>query len=453
MKRSHQTMFYFLSLASIAILSGCTKAKSTDDSNLSSGLIPETTSIAFFSQASNLIEGVNPTGQFNQVYLKNFKTGEIKLASSTETGEEANNGAFFSSQSADASKVVFFSGSNNLYPNIINSQAFMKDMNTGKLQLVSTNENGEQSNGQYVDFFLKVSLDGNRVAFMTNATNLTDTNPTGDFVVFVKDMTSGKIIRLDTNNNGANGNGGFQSSSSPSMNFDGSKIAFQSNASNLLDNDVNGSNWDIYLKDFETGELTLISSAADGTQANGGSWDAQISGDGNWVTFISEADNLVPDDTNSKTDLFIKNIASGEIIKIDLGNGNVFAPALNYDGSKLTFSSTFSYLAENDTNDTYDLFLLDLNSGEISLLSRSNDGNQGQSSYMPFLSLFTPDGNKVYFQTQNSFVDDDQITHPGDEWLDTDIYLKDLTTGDLSLINRNAEGGIGNSRARFDGNW
>src|SRR6266566_4232765 len=105
----------------------------------------------------------------------------------------------------------------------------------------------------------------------------------------------------------ADGTQGNRWSLDPVFSPDGTKVAFDSYASNLVPGDTNGAN-DIFIKDLITGAVTRVSTAADGTEANGGSGIGDFSPDGSSLMFASDASNLVPNDTNgARPDIFIKN--------------------------------------------------------------------------------------------------------------------------------------------------
>lgn len=84
---------------------------------------------------------------------------------------------------------------------------------------------------------------------------------------------------------------------------DGRHVAFYSDASNLVAGDTNGV-WDIFVHDRQTGQTARVSVDSGGGQANGISRGASISADGRYVTFYSDAANLVAGDTNAAWDAF-----------------------------------------------------------------------------------------------------------------------------------------------------
>src|SRR4051812_23179080 len=110
------------------------------------------------------------------------------------------------------------------------------------------------------------------------------------------------IIRVSTAVDGTQGNSG---SLDPVFSPDSSKIAFRSGASNLVAGDTNNAT-DIFVKDLASDTVTRVSTAADGTQANAGSSAISpvFSPDGSKIAFTSDASNLVAGDTNSTYDVF-----------------------------------------------------------------------------------------------------------------------------------------------------
>src|SRR5260370_765646 len=118
------------------------------------------------------------------------------------------------------------------------------------------------------------------------------------------------ITRLSTAADGTQGNA---DSLAPVFSPDGSKIAFWSGASNLVAGDTNGT-FDIFVKDLQSGAVTRVSTAADGTQADGPSLQEVFSPDGRKIAFISGASDLVANFTGgSAYSAFVKDLASGTV--------------------------------------------------------------------------------------------------------------------------------------------
>jgi Tol biopolymer transport system component len=170
---------------------------------------------------------------------------------------------------------------------------------------VSVSSSGAQANGDSSTGNADseaISADGRFVVFQSNASNLVpgDTNKSSD--VFVHDGLTGKTERASVSSSGKQANG---SSGDPYISADGRFITFESNASNLVPGDTNKS-WDVFVHDLRTGKTQRVSVGPDGKQAKGDTWSDGISADGNFVAFDSRATNLVPGDTNGQGDLYLR---------------------------------------------------------------------------------------------------------------------------------------------------
>jgi Ca2+-binding RTX toxin-like protein len=110
--------------------------------------------------------------------------------------------------------------------------------------------------------------------------------------------------RVSVSSTGEQGN---EISAGPSISADGRYVTYYSTASNLVEGDTNGS-WDVFLYDRDTGANVRLSLATDGTQGDSESYvfgQQAISPDGHYVTYTSQASNLVPGDTNGSNDAFV----------------------------------------------------------------------------------------------------------------------------------------------------
>ena len=153
-----------------------------------------------------------------------------------------------------------------------------------------------------------ISIDGRYISFVSYASNLVpdDFNYSSD--VFVHDLTTSETTRVSVASDGTEAD--FYSYSA-AMSSDGRYVAFESEAENLVPDDLNYSS-DIFVHDRETGETTRVSVASDGTEADSYSYALSISGNGKYVAFESEATNLVPDDFNNRIDIFIASVGTGQ---------------------------------------------------------------------------------------------------------------------------------------------
>src|SRR5262245_58812866 len=246
-----------------------------------------------------------------------------------------------------------------------------------------------------------------------------------------------EITRVATDPSGNEGN---SHSLNPSISADGRYLAFESMASNLVPGDTNGY-WDVFVRDMQTGAITVVSTGAGGNQGNNGSISPSISADGRYVAFRSYANNLVPGDTGTP-DVFVRDLQTGAITCVSTdasgnqGNSESDNPYISADGRYVAFESIASNLVPGDTNGTSDVFVRDLQTGAITRVSTDASGNQGNSvSYSPCLSA---DGRYVAFYS-NAFK-----LVPGDTNGTADVFVRDLQTGSITRVSTDASGNQGN---------
>lgn len=145
---------------------------------------------------------------------------------------------------------------------------------------------------------------------------------------------------------------------------DGRYVAFTSDATNLVPGDTNGKS-DVFVQDRVSGAVTRVSTATGGAESNGDSQEPQISADGRYVTFASTATNLVSGDTNGEFDVFVHDRATGTTSRVSVSSAGVQADkgslgsVISGDGRYIAFQSLATNLVVGDTNDAWDVFLRD----------------------------------------------------------------------------------------------
>jgi Tol biopolymer transport system component len=293
------------------------------------------------------------------VFRHDFQTGVTERASVDSAGIQANGRSQEASISADGRYVAFWSSADNLVANDTNSMAdvFRHDFQTGVTERVSVDSSGVQANGECVD--PSISGDGRFVAFCGRADNLVanDTNVRND--VFRHDFQTGVTERASVDSSGGQANG---DSLSPSISADGRYVSFRSDANTLVANDTNGE-LDIFRHDFQSGVTERANVDSAGAQATGWSYGHSISADGRYVAFSSDADNLAANDTNLWTDVFRHDFQTGVTELLSFGRDTAPAssssqrPAISADGRHVAFDSYSSNLVIGDTNNRTDVFL------------------------------------------------------------------------------------------------
>ena len=264
---------------------------------------------------------------------------------------------------------------------------------------------------------------------------------------------SAPIVRASTSSASAESNG---YSYSPSISANGRYVAFVSGASNLVPGDTNGVA-DVFVKDLETGDITRVSTDSNGNQSNADSFGYHggggiaISADGQFVAFESEASNLVTNDTNGISDIFVKNLTTGVLTRANTSSSGVEAndltrgPSISEDGRYVVFESRATNLVSQNWYTHSDVYRKDLVTGTTILVSEfayhtypPRDGVNIFNNFLPFPYSSGPsisaDGSKVAFSTD--FRSGGTFDH--------DVFVKDIATDSLTRVSTSATGVEGN---------
>ena len=350
--------------------------------------------VAFQSKASHLVAG--DTNRKRDVFVHDRETGETVRVSVASDGSQAEGESGFPAISADGRFVAFESKPLHLLPGRTNgeTQIFLHDQDTGEITLVSVSSDGPTGNKD--SRRAAISADSRFVAFQSKATNLVpfDTNRKRD--IFVHDRDTGETTRVSVASDGTEGD---RDSGSPTINADGRFVAFGSKSTNVVVDDTNGK-VDVFVHDRDSGETTRASVSGEGDQGNGSSGAPSISASGRFVAFESKATNLVDDDTDHNKDVFVRDRSRELTIRVTVGKEgpsdddssssddsssddsssdddssdddssgrrkggeDSSRPSISADGRYVSFQSESSILVPDDTNKKEDVFQapLDLN--------------------------------------------------------------------------------------------
>jgi Tol biopolymer transport system component len=256
----------------------------------------------------------------------------------------------------------------------------------------------------------------------------------------VYDRVDGIVRRVSV------GPGGIQANDEslrPVISADGTVVAYESAARNLVGKDVLGrstdtnSARDVFVYDMTTEETTRVSVASDGAQGAGESLRPSISGDGRYVAFQSEV-VFDASDTNKARDVYVHDRESGTTTRVSVsdaeaqGDGGSFSPSLSADGRLVAFWSNAANLVDGDANGKSDVFVRDVVEGTTVRTSMAGDGTEGDDdSSDPSIS---PDGHFVAFwSAAGNLV-------AGDTNGVRDVFLHDLTTGETTRVSVASDG-------------
>jgi hypothetical protein len=369
--------------------------------------------VAFSSKASNLVEG--DTNNTWDIFVHDLATRQTTRVSIQSSGVQGNGDSLFPSLSADGRYICFVSFASNLINNDTNGRAdvFVHDRVTGQTRRVSVSSAGEQGNQASGYVWVEavdpvapdISADGRYVAFVSAATNF---DPFTHASVYVHDRVTGITAPVSISNDGSGG-GGYGSSISD----DGRYVCFASSAA-LVPEDTNNT-WDVFVHDRLLRYTTRVSISDTGEQGNFPSGNItffgnpttggpRISGNGKFIVYSSVASNLVPGDTNQRSDLFLYNQDLRQTRRINvpadgsqpLATRDTLTGVLSSDGRYAAFSSDDWSLIPGDGNGGWaDVLIRDNTQGVLDHVSGTLESTWPSST--PSLST---DGRFVAFSSQ-----------------------------------------------------
>ena len=321
------------------------------------------------------------------------------------------------------------------------ADAFLRDRQTGTTILISKGYNGAQADGD--SRRPVVSRDGQYVAFESAADNLVppgqcttsgggggllgglfggppkqtctggDTNKADD--VFLYSVATGQVTPISTAPDGTLGNG---ASNRPSLSGNGHEIAFQSTATNLVSG-VGGTQ--VYMRNLDTGQITVVSSDASGTPGDKSSESPSVSADGRYVSFDSKATTFNSADAGGDVDVYRKDLQTGAVDQASVLSGGAQATGttgsshvgsdstISQDGRFVSFWSDVNTLVPGDTNGSNcanppctDVFVHNMQTGTTTRITSTNGVQGDGDSYSPALSM---DGRFVAIDSKASTLD------------------------------------------------
>ena len=325
---------------------------------------------AFHSQATNLVAS-DANGARSDVFVCELSTGQLTLVSVSSEGQQGNHYSEYPSISADGRYVAFISRATNLIADDTNGpvvDVFVHDRQTGQTVCASVDTGGVQANAN--SFYPMLSGNGRRVVFMSQASNLVPGDTSEGYDIFLHDLDTQQTIRVNVDSAGVQAQGpdpnapGNSDSFYPTISHDGQRVAFLSNAIDLVSGDTNGAD-DIFLHNVSTGLTTRVSVSSAGQQGDDDSAWPRISPEGRYVAFNSYAGNLVGGDTNNHSDIFLHDLETSHTWRVSRmfdgaqPNGDSRVPAVSQAAQFVAWYSEATNLVADDTNGKRDEFLCD----------------------------------------------------------------------------------------------
>ena len=267
-----------------------------------------------------------------------------------------------------------------------------------------------------------IAWDGSKVAFESNATNFGPADTNGKRDIYMRTTPTGAIVKVSSGVGGAAAN---NDSFEPSVSSGGTFVAYSSNATNIVAGDSNGVA-DVFVASLGGAPTTERVSVFGATgQANGNSYSPAISADGRYVTFTSMATNLVPGDTNGVTDIFVRDRTSGITSRISMGAGGAQAngfsdePVISGDGRYIAYYSVATNLVLGDSNNQSDVFLYDRNTATTTRISVTS--TFGQANDASYAPSISADGRRIVFTSEATNI------VPGDTNGKLDVFMYTIT--------------------------
>jgi Tol biopolymer transport system component len=307
---------------------------------------------------------------------------------------------------------------------------YLWDGQTGTRTLVSANLSGGVSPLTYSDS-PAVSSDGRFVAFLSDASDLVTNAVDGTYQVYLRDVLGGTTTLVSADTLG--GVSGATDGAIPTITADGRYVAFDSFDGDYVAND-NNNEMDVFVRDVTSGRTELISQADPAARALTGDGLSSIStrpvsADGRWVAFVSQADDLAPNDIGGWQDVYVRDLEKGTNTLVSInstgtanGNSASLNPIISGNGRYVAFVSNASDLTVNNTNQTDNIYLRDLQSGTTTLVSVSADGTTGAAAACS-LPAISDDGRYVAFFSRAKNLVANDLTAGGE------IFWRDVQTG------------------------
>ena len=318
--------------------------------------------VVFSSKASDIVTDTNGVQDVFLAFLDAntpvvyplFERLSVSSTGAQANGPSSQPSVGCGSVLAGGVTVAFTSSATNLVPGDSNRTADVFVRNgTGTVRASVATDEGQADTGASTQ--PAVSCDGHLVAFTSQASDLVegDGNATSD--VFVRDLGARTTERVSVSNAGGQSDG---ASSEPAVSEDGRFVAFTSTDPDLA-GAATAAAAQIYIRDRVAGTTRRVSASTAGQPGNGSSSQPAMSLNGRYVAFTSAASNLVPGDTNGRTDVFLRDVTAGLTTRVSVSSSgqqsrsDSHSPALNGDGSSIAFlSEAHGGLVPGDTSQT-----------------------------------------------------------------------------------------------------
>jgi Tol biopolymer transport system component len=266
-------------------------------------------SVAFVSEATTL---VSVSDDLRNVFVKDLTSGAVAVVTLADV--DALTGCVARPDLGSDGRLVLLNHNSACYTSsFAPSSMYLKDTVVGSTRRVSHDGFERSQTGA-------LSADGRFVAFESedNDAVVGDTNGTID--VFLRELASDALTRVSLTHDGSQPNAAVFLSPG-GLSDDGRFVLLRSWATNVVPDDTNAFS-DVFLYDRLDGSIRRVSTTQDGSELDGATFDARLSGDGRYVVFATLARNIAPGLARPGTHrLFVKDVSSGAVARLDVPEG------------------------------------------------------------------------------------------------------------------------------------
>jgi len=203
-------------------------------------------------------------------------------------------------------------------------------------------------------------------------------NPDGNIEIYLFDTTTGIFTQITDETAG--------DSEAPSINADGTRIAFRSDA-NIGGGNPDG-NLEIYLFDTTTGIFTQITDVPAGFDSRG----VSINADGTRIAFRSDAD-ITGGNPEVNFEIFLFDTTTGIFTQItDQPAGDSRTTSINADGTRIAFRSDAN-LGGGNPEGNFEIFLFDTTTGVFTQITHEPAGFESRGASI------NADGTRIAFRS------------------------------------------------------
>ncbi len=335
--------------------------------------------VVFLSAANDLV--ANTTNAYTSVFVRDLVAGTTRLVSATPSGGAASGSCSSASVSADGKFAVFWSSAaNGIVNTTYRNNVFLRDLEAGATFLAGSNTVSDpvplvSANGRFVSYHAQYISD----LYVLDAQTRASRRLTIYSAAEVFSVSGDKIAFLEITNSQQNlvvadlaagtrkaialGSGATARQQALGMSADGRWVAVSSAVAPT--GEISSSFTQVYLCDMDNANVVLVSARGTGNEAgNGASTQPRISADGRFVTFRSEASDLVADDYNGQPDIFLFDRLAGSLTLLSrnaaglAGNGRSVRAEISGNAQCVAFTSAASDLVNADWNSAVDVFSL-----------------------------------------------------------------------------------------------